>query len=1294
MEAKKKKKEISKKKGLVVYSLGSLFAVFLIVTGLVCYQLNDLDNLKGMAVDKLEDLTGRRVSIGAAELDFVKGISVRLRNVYVGTPGGVNHQFSAQSAWAVVKLWPLLNQKIEIQKLIVRGASFNLVRDEEGKFNLGDPSRWLAEPAQSGLFKVLAGSFMHNLSLLQSEVTFLDYYNVPGSDPLSISVKNINLTVGKQFLQTPFSFNLSGEIPNAHRPTVFQLSGTFDGLGGENGTQPIPIRGKVKVDQLHVPQFRPYLKKVLSAAPEDSWLSLESDFSGSLGGNLRSEGKLKYSTAVLGQKAVLRSMDSPNRGVMDYSIMLDKDSIEIQDLKLRSGSMSFSANGRLAGFSSKNPSISFALQTGEFQIRKTRQYLPLIFFPDSIHRDLQRRFRNGSLEIRSLKFDGSLSQLQELASEENKSRLAADIVLRQVDWRSPLPPLKRVTGSLKYKDGDGVFKIVKARYQDLPISNVKGTVRSMLNHPVADLSVENRMELEKLNRALKKALAGESFENILDDYQDFSGKGVLKVNIQGPLEEPEKISITGILSMENASFYEAEMKSRINNFKGEIHYRHIPENRQERSKSPIPIVRFKDLSGEFGKSAFYDMQGEILREGEKTVRKMTAKYRLNASELPGVIAGIDFGGPLFTALKQADFSEGDVEVDYRNLTDFNHPELEKDWGEIDLKNVSVKHPSGFQPLLKMTGGISFGDGQIRLQKISGWYGNSPIHLEGQLIPKSDSLLGFDLRATSTDWTQPDFKDIPYFENLEFSGPVRAEITLTGDRRSFKFKNRIDLTRAGYRFKEDVHKKENIPNQMDLGGSYTKKDGIVIDRLEFALDNNRVTGKARVKSFIDPEYSIELQASGFKTQPVASVVDVLQHNREGKVDFNISGRGNLNRIEDSWFEGSAVFKDLVFKWEDRANPVTVSADVRFSGKVYDFRKGQLKSGRSKLIFSGMSKNGEHPELVLKLTGKTLAIDELVPAGSGEEGVETDFRNLLEKSRLISEGTSQVSIDLGQLDYKSMTLNNVSGKLLLKDREIKIDGLRVGSKNPIKGSGKFSVKDPEAIRFTAEIKAEKIDADHLVGMFGDHFKDGLTGKVRKLDLLLKSRGKNISEITRSLSGKVSFHLDKGMIDKKKLKEGAFDLFGLKIPVREKSKSEKEEEENPSNYVNISGDFTHVGGVAETENFIYETDQRRTSIVGKFDLNKREMDTVVGVAPLPGLDKFLTKIPVFGKILTAGDEASLLKSYYAVKGPFDDPEVTSIPFTSLGKKVMGIFQGILQTPQEILTLPKSVGSEKVTK
>ena len=140
-----------------------------------------------------------------------------------------------------------------------------------------------------------------------------------------------------------------------------------------------------------------------------------------------------------------------------------------------------------------------------------------------------------------------------------------------------------------------------------------------------------------------------------------------------------------------------------------------------------------------------------------------------------------------------------------------------------------------------------------------------------------------------------------------------------------------------------------------------------------------------------------------------------------------------------------------------------------------------------------------------------------------------------------------------------------------------------------------------------------------------------------------------------------------------------------------NEEEETTNASNeedenipFDKITGKFTLVGGVAKTDDLIFESPGRRTSLVGKFDLAQNNMDLVVGVAPLADLDKLLTQIPLVGKILTAGDEESLLKAYYTAKGPFSNPEVTAIPFVSLGKKVMGIFQGILQTPQEILSIP----------
>jgi hypothetical protein len=183
------------------------------------------------------------------------------------------------------------------------------------------------------------------------------------------------------------------------------------------------------------------------------------------------------------------------------------------------------------------------------------------------------------------------------------------------------------------------------------------------------------------------------------------------------------------------------------------------------------------------------------------------------------------------------------------------------------------------------------------------------------------------------------------------------------------------------------------------------------------------------------------------------------------------------------------------------------------------------------------------------------------------------------------------------------------------------------------------------------------------------------VKTIDARLSGNGKNWKEIITSLHGNLSLDIQSGNINKEKLKRGIRRLFSSipqPVPL---------EEEAPSPFKQISGDFVGKEGVFDTQNFVVETKNRRTSIVGTFDLGKNQMDTVVGIAPLAELDRFLTQIPLVGKIITGGDEKSILKTYYTVKGDFDDPDITMIPFTSLGKRVMGIFQGILQTPQEIL-------------
>ena len=234
------------------------------------------------------------------------------------------------------------------------------------------------------------------------------------------------------------------------------------------------------------------------------------------------------------------------------------------------------------------------------------------------------------------------------------------------------------------------------------------------------------------------------------------------------------------------------------------------------------------------------------------------------------------------------------------------------------------------------------------------------------------------------------------------------------------------------------------------------------------------------------------------------------------------------------------------------------------------------------------------------------------------------------------------------------------------------------------GKFALEDADKVRFESTIVSRHITTKGFLDAFGDIFANTLTGRLNLFKANLKGHGGSWKEVTQNLDGDISLDLKGGKINTTRLQDGTAKLFNIK----------SEDEIVPSEEVSedtlfrlITGNFSISKGLAKTENFQYETVENKMSLVGEFDLNKFEMDTIVGVAPLRVLDRLVQKIPVFGRILTGGDEESLFKTYYIIEGSFEDPEVTGVPFTSLGKRVVGIIQGILESPADIFS-PQILG------
>ncbi len=1262
---------ISKKK-IALYSLGVIVLGFFTVVGVVYLQFSDLEKFKKLAVERLEDLTGKKVSIGSAEMDFIKGLSVKLKEVTIGGSYEEKPKFHAKSLWMVIKLLPLLDKRIEVKKIEVEGVFLQLIRESKGGFNMARIQQLVAQSPGDGILEVLKGSLINKLEIKGGEIRFIDLKTFAGKGkPAVLQIKKVHVLIQKRFLKIPFDFLVEGEIPHPKRPTRINISGAFDNPTMTWDLTGFTLDGQAKIQDLPVALFQPYLKKVIPSVSGEGRVSLDSKFSGSLAGNLQSTGKLKFISEQETSAPVLRDPSVPHRGLLDYEILLNKDTIRFKKIEMDSQSFNFTAKGALEKYNSSDPEISFAIKTGAFQINKSESYLPLKLLPHEYHDLVHQRFKNGTIEVDSLKFQGTLSQLQNLARKKNRKLISGKVRMKQVDWLAPLPQLQNVNGALQLTSGNGVLKIDKARFQDHPIVNVEGTIKDLFGQPVVDLSLDNKVEIGKFHQTLMAILAGHSFQDFVSIYREMKGPGRVQVHLKGPLTDPSKLSLKVGIFLEDVSLYQEGIGPRITHLNGKIECNLIPPDSEEGKN--LPLLTFDNFSGGFGKSLFSKIFGKVTLENEVPVKEMRGTYTLDVEELPAIISDLSLDYPFDFLHQNASYTSGSVYVTYGSIGNPMLPLESKEWGDIHLQDLSLRYNEGFLPISNLSGKISFGEGPLHLVDIRGWYGDSPIQLEGDLTPYSEEGPVFDFVVKSPKFLSSGLQDIPFLEKLKYTGYLETELKVQGTLHDLEFDHMVDLSQAAYLYKGLFSKPRNAFNRVQIKGRFDSSDEIVIKELTYDLGANKVEGRGNIKSLDSPEFFVHFNSKGFKANVLALSFPSLKNNGTGSVDFKIHGQGNFNQLENSKFAGEAAIKNLELLPEDHAHVITLNAKVKFSGKRVQVQGGSLAAGKSDILFAGIYQWEGPPKLDLSVSGKRLVLEELLPAKSGG----ADLGSYFDESVLLSKGASKVSFDLDELDYKLLTLKAVAGELSVEKKKIKISKLDVGKENPIRGRGIFEMESSAALRFKGLIQAENIQAAEFFDLFGDTFKNGMTGQLKTLDIRVKGHGKGLQEIGESVKAKATFDFQSGKIDHGRLKAGALRLFGFE----EEAPSEDTLKDNFSPYEQITANFTLADGLAKTENFIYEDDRRRSSLVGTFDFNTYEMDTVLGVAPMAALDKFLTKIPVVGRILTGGDEESLVKTYFTLKGKFDEPELRPIPFTSLTKKVVGIFQGILQTPEFIL-------------
>ncbi len=351
---------------------------------------------------------------------------------------------------------------------------------------------------------------------------------------------------------------------------------------------------------------------------------------------------------------------------------------------------------------------------------------------------------------------------------------------------------------------------------------------------------------------------------------------------------------------------------------------------------------------------------------------------------------------------------------------------------------------------------------------------------------------------------------------------------------------------------------NINVQSNITNPGGDADQTVIDISSFKLTmgNNPIKARLTIKTPVsDPDINAKINGE----LDLASVKDYypLEKGNElsGVFVADITLNGKLSSIEKKQYDkfvalGSLLIKDLEYKTQSITKPVNIPhAQLNFSPQYLDLVSLKMNIGESDFNATGKIENylaytfGEGTlKGRLSTTSKYLNIDELInepedpeenqDASNEEQPQETDDSNVLEvpdKIDFIMRST------FGKLIYDNLPLENVSGKLIIKDQTLKIQNLRAGIiGGSIKVNGSYATVDAQHPKFNLDFALADIDIPTSYEKFA---------MVRKyLPLAKKTEGKFSTNL------KLNSTLDKNMMPVYETMNGRGNLSTTKIAVKE--------------------------------------------------------------------------------------------------------------------------------------------------
>jgi uncharacterized protein involved in outer membrane biogenesis len=942
-----------KKLGIIL----GILALVLIIIGIVTPMFLDLNRYHGFIVSEVEKAVGGKVKLGRISWGLTHRLWLEVDGFSIIDASAFPGDVKLTRIYASVSIPRLLTKKVALKNLRLESS--------EVKFRLQPAAKDTGPPAggiKSDGVHLPVEIEIQQLAVAIKRLELDDALSLPGHTRVHV-FSDVDLAATNIAPAKVMTFNLALRDKTPSGLGALKAQGTFSGLTKTLSIENPDLKLKAVLKTLHVAAIKPYLKNSQLKNQLDGNISLDINYEGDLGKNLRAQGVIDLSGIAYTNPSLWDAAIPGRKTTLTYQVKLNPDILTAEKLALKLGNLSLVARAEV--HSRGNNSV---IKNVEFS-----SDLPLV---DLIPLVPWKQLGDHAAVIRSALEGGGKIVIDQAVLPEidfAKPPTSVQALLPGLDITahvsgisvqpSPMMPrIKGITGRLKLEKSVVKATDMQATIGPLSLPAISIHVANIAEHPKVALRAKGPLKLA--------ATADEQVEKLLLNYGLKTLTLAAEIDVSADFDQrrPEDWTANGSFELKGLHAQSHPAAVAVDDLKGQVKF----------SRKKTMNITAQDISARINQAPVR-LSGQILGIGSPqmlvSVRAYTRKLDLShLAELLPTLKTMKLGGML------------DMDLDVH--LPFSAPAKSRLKGTVTTRNVGFQLASSNLTVAKGNLDITLAGNSANIKSMTMQVNDQKVTLSGQISnpvePKVkmlvttpdlnlDRLLPPDKAAKPSSTPSDQSTKKPATDRKAGKAelpPVARKLTADlkvqagrGQYRGLHFeKLKLDLL-----YKQGVIESYDLNFGIDKGhiaakGSADLRD---LDRIRFTVDPNisalpleTVTSALGIDN-LPPNGPLTLKG---QLRGITGSTKEILGGLNGKLDASL-GPGNLNKVGkagdfiaklSSMAHISSLFSGRLFKdFSDRGIPFeTITAQTSFGKGTLNLNK--LHFGSDAMTVDGQGK----------------------------------------------------------------------------------------------------------------------------------------------------------------------------------------------------------------------------------------------------------------------------------------------------------------------------------------------------